>query len=52
MIKNLRLQLDYAKTMLEIYEQEEELNIEAINHYRDMVSMVEKEIQDNYENNK
>lgn len=52
MIENLYLQLEYAKTMLKIYEQEEELNIEAINHYRDMLSMVEKEIKDTYEINK
>ena len=29
--------LDYAKLMLEIYEDDEPLNIEAINHYREMV---------------
>ena len=29
--------LDYAKLMLEIYEDDEPLNIDAINHYREMV---------------
>ena len=34
--------LDYAKLMLEIYEDDEPLNIEAINHYREMVVEEEK----------
>ena len=34
--------LDYAKLMLEIYEDDEPLNIEAINHYREMVAEEEQ----------
>lgn len=52
MIVNLYSQLDYAKTMLEIYEQETELNLEAIEHYKDMISILEKEIKDKHESNK
>ena len=52
MTKELKLQLDYAKTLLEIYEQEDELNIEAMNHYKDMISILEKEIKDKHESNK
>ena len=51
-MENIKLQLEYAETMLEMYEQEDELNLEAINHYKDMISILVKEIKDNYENNK